>query len=293
MSESLTLDRRTHAFRPDLADAALEGRVVADRFVEGAPRRIAIPSTPIRRAPRSDAAIDSEALRGERVKVFEETMEGWAWAQLETDGYVGFIASDALGADDPAPTHRVTALRTFVYPAADLRLPPVAALSLGSEISLGREVETRGMLYRLLADGSGAVIARHVAPMGAAAEPDFVTVAERFLNVPYLWGGRTSLGLDCSALVQLALAAAGIAAPRDSDQQAAGLGQPVEGGLSAELIRGDLIFWPGHVGMLRDAETLLHASGYQMMVVSEPLAEATARIAASTGHQPSIIRRIG
>lgn len=292
MSETATLDRRLHAFRPDLADAALEGRVSAERFVEGTLRRVAVPSTPIRRAPGSDAALDSEALLGERVRVFEETMEGWAWVQLETDGYVGFVASEALAPLAATSTHRVTALRTFVYPAADLKFPAVAALSLGTELALGREVETRGTPYRLLADGSGAVVARHVAALDAPFEPDFVAVAERFLNVPYLWGGRTSLGVDCSGLVQLALAACGIKAPRDSDQQAGWLGTVVEGGMSAELARGDLVFWPGHVGILSDGATLLHASGYQMMVVSEPLDVAVERIAKSSG-MPSVIRRIG
>ncbi|WEK51372.1 MAG: NlpC/P60 family protein [Candidatus Kaistia colombiensis] len=287
----MTLDARVNAFRSDLADVRLQGQVEADRFVEGEPRRIAVPSTPIRRAPRSDAPIDSEALKGERVRVFEETAEGWAWVQLETDSYVGFVSSDALGPVDPAPTHRVSALRTFVYPAADLKFPPVAALSIGSLLTLGQEAETRGTRYRWLADGNGAVIARHVAALDEAAEPDFVAVAERFLETPYLWGGRSSLGLDCSGLVQLALAATGVRVPRDTDQQQNAIGSPVEGGLDSALQRGDLVFWKGHVGILRGAETLLHASGFQMAVVSEPLADVLARysragLAATTVRRP-------
>jgi cell wall-associated NlpC family hydrolase len=288
---NVALDKRLHAFRPDLADRRLEGQVEAKRFVEGVLRRIAVSSTPIRRAPRFDASIDSEALMGERVRVFEDTMEGWAWAQLETDGYVGYIASEALGAVEPTPTHRVTAVRTFLYPAADMKFPPLAALSLGSQLTFTDEAETRGMRYFLLANGQGAVVASHVQPIGEALEPDYVAVAERFLNAPYLWGGRTSLGIDCSGLVQLSLAATGIAAPRDSDQQAASLGQALAGGPGDELRRGDLVFWPGHVGMLQDSATLLHASGSAMQVVSEPLAPAIERIAKTSG-MPSAIRRL-
>jgi len=273
----LTLDVRANAYRPDLADSRLQGQVEASRFVEGALRRIAVGSTPIRRAPRPDAMIDSEALRGERVRVFEETAEGWAWIQAETDSYVGFVASDALGPVDPAPTHRVTALRTFVYPAADMKFPPVAALSLGSRLWLGQAAETRGTRFLWLADFSGAVVARHVAALEEAAEPDFVAVAERFLETPYLWGGRTSLGLDCSALVQLSLAAAGLPVPRDTDQQEQAVGSPVDGNIAGTLRRGDLVFWKGHVGILRDPDTLLHASGFHMAVVSEPLKDALAR----------------
>ena len=295
MSDATTpaaaLDRRVNAFRPDLADARLEGLVDAERFVAGVDRRIAAASTPIRRAPRSDGGIDSEALHGEVVRVFEETMEGWAFVQLETDGYVGYVSSDALGPLEPAPTHRVTALRTFIYPEADLRKPPLGLLSFGATLALTGEAVTRGTPYRLLPHGMGAVVATHVAPIEAAPAVDFVAVAERFLETPYLWGGRTSLGLDCSALVQLSLAACGIKAPRDSDQQAAALGAVLPDGLQGERQRGDLVFWQGHVGILADRETLLHASGYEMQVVAEPLDEAVARIAASAG-LPTVVRRI-
>lgn len=286
----MTLDARINAYRPDLADSRLEGQVEASRFVAGELRRIAVPSTPIRREPRSDAMIDSEAVRGELVRAFEETAEGWAWVQAEADGYVGYVSSDALGPADPVPTHRVTALRTFVYPAADMKFPPVAALSIGSLLALGQEAETRGTRFRWLADFSGAVIERHVAALGDAYEPDFVAVAERFLETPYLWGGRTSLGLDCSGLVQLSLAATGVSVPRDTDQQARAIGSAVEDGLSGALRRGDLIFWKGHVGILRDPETLLHASGFQMAVVSEPLSTVLARYETG-GYVVTAVRR--
>lgn len=284
------LDRRIHAFRGDLADRRLEGRVEAERFVEGRAMRIGAPSTPIRRQPRFDAPIDSEALMGERVLVFEDTIEGWAWVQLETDGYVGYVSSDVFVPEPPAPTHRLSVLRSFLYPAADMKLPPTGALSIGAQFAVAGEAETRGLRYLLLA-GGGAVVARHAVALDAAPEPDFVAVAERFLGTPYLWGGRTSLGLDCSALVQLSLAAAGIAAPRDSDQQAASVGVPIAAEGAGSLQRGDLIGWKGHIGIVRDPETLLHASGFHMQVVAEPLAGAMDRIAASAG-PPTAIRRL-
>lgn len=285
-------DRRTHAYRPDIADMRLKGRVAADRFVEGRMMRIAAASTPMRRAPQPDAGIVSEALHGERVRVFEETVEGWAFVQLEADDYVGYVSSDVLGPADPAPTHRISALRSFIYPMADLKLPPIGFLSFGSALVLTDEVVTTRLTpYRLLPGGRGAVIAAHVQPADAPPAADFVAVAERFIETPYLWGGRTSLGLDCSALVQLSLAAAGIAAPRDSDQQQAALGDVVADGLDGERLRGDLVFWPGHVGILADPETLLHASGHQMEVVAEPLDEAVGRMA-RLGVLPSLVRRI-
>ncbi|SDB56096.1 C40 family peptidase [Bauldia litoralis] len=285
MSEAL--HPRLHAVRPDLADSRLEGQVAAARFVAPTPRRVIGASAALKRDPRPDAAVDTELLRGEAVAVFEETPEGWSWVQNAVDGYVGYVSSDALGGVDPAPTHRVAALRTFVYPGPDMKLPATAWLSLGSAITLGGEVETRGTSFRLLAGGEGAVVARHLVSVDAPAEPDFVAVAERFRETPYLWGGRTSLGLDCSGLVQLALMTAGKACPRDTDMQETGIGRLVEGGVEASLERGDLIFWPGHVGILRDPDTMLHASGHHMQVVAEPLGEAIARIGA-----PRSVRRL-
>ncbi len=282
------LDRRLNAFRPDLADARLRGQVEAARFVAGEPAELTAAVAPLRRAPDAAAPLDSEALLGEPVTVFERRGDGWAWVQA-ADGYVWYTPVAALGAAGANMTHRVTALRTFVYAGPDLKLPVRLALSLGSRLRLGVSVETRGTHYLLLPDGS-AVFAGHVSPVGAR-DGDPVAVAERFLGTPYLWGGRSSLGLDCSALIQLALAEAGIAAPRDSDLQEAAVGAALPGGTGAALRRGDLVFWPGHVGIMRDATELLHANGFAMAVTSEPLSVAAARIARG-GTAVSSVRRL-
>jgi cell wall-associated NlpC family hydrolase len=287
----MSLNRRLNAFRPDLADSRLKGQVEAARFVDGMPRRVAAGAAPLRLEPRADASMETEVLRGEAFTVFEESPEGWSWGQLATDGYVGYVPTGTLGDPAPEPTDRIVVLRSFVYPGPDMKLPAVDWLSLGTKVATVGEAETRGTRFQVLAGGEGAIVAAHVAPVAAPPEVDFVAVAERFLNVPYLWGGRTSLGLDCSALVQLALQAAGRQAPRDTSIQQHALGQPVDGGVDAALLRGDLVFWTGHVGIMVDGEHMLHASGHHMTVVIEPLAEAAARIARA-GVSLTSVRRL-
>ncbi|MFH6785232.1 C40 family peptidase [Methylobacterium sp. MA0201] len=268
------LDPRLTPARPDLADERLRGQVEAARFVPGRPHRIGQAVAPLRRAPDAGAALDSEALFGEAATVYE-LRDGWAFAQLAADSYVGYLPAEALAPVDPAPTHGVAALRTFLYPAADLKRPALGALSLGAQVA----VADREGAYARLADGR-FVWSGHLAPLDAI-EPDVAATALRFLGTPYLWGGRSSLGLDCSGLVQTALATAGIPAPRDSDQQEAALGAPVPVTPDlAGLRRGDLVFWRGHVGMMLDATQLIHANGHHMAVAIEPLAEAEARIRA-------------
>ncbi len=280
-----TLDRRTHPVRPDLADARLKGLVEAARFVAGEPRQVASPTAWLRREPRPDAPVDTQALLGERVTVFDE-QDGFAWAQLETDAYVGYIALADLAPAGPPPTHRVSVLRTFAYPRATIKETPVAHLSLGAAMAVS------GFEDVFAVTPLGHIWADHLVPVDHA-EPDFVAVAEAFVGVPYLWGGRSSLGLDCSGLAQLSLAAAGIPAPRDSDMQerACGAALPIAGGLPA-LRRGDLIFWRGHVGIMTDPRTLLHANGHHMLVVAEPLADAIARIEAKGGGPVTAVKRL-
>ena len=279
------LDPRLTPARADIAAKHLEGKVEAARFVEGEPREVVEPQAPLRRAPSPEAPLDTEALKGERVTVYETTDEGWAWGQLESDGYVGWLPAGALRSPGPAPTHRVVALRTLAFPGPSIKLPPLEALPLGCRLAVAR-IETP---FALTASG-GFIPARHVAPLDTS-ESDFVAVAERFVGAPYLWGGKTSLGLDCSGLVQVALAACRIRCPRDSDMQEKALGQPVAAADLSDLRRGDLLFWKGHVAIVRDRATLLHANAFHMAVAAESLSEAIARIRAA-GSEPTSVRRL-
>ena len=278
-------DPRVTPARPDLAAESLRGRIEAARFVAGEAFRVVAPIAPLRRAPDPEAALDSEALYGEAVVVYEERGD-WRWVQLARDGYVGYLPAAALG-PARAPTHRIAALRTHAYPAPTIKRPPRFALSLGALVDVARFDGD----FAVTADGL-FLYAKHLAPIDAR-EPDFVAVAERFLETPYLWGGRTSDGVDCSGLAQTALTAAGIPAPRDSDMQEAALGEPLPlSDALAHLRRGDLAFWKGHVGIMRDGATLLHANGWAMKVASEPLAEARARIEKNGGGAIASIRRL-
>jgi cell wall-associated NlpC family hydrolase len=277
-------DPRRHAYRGDLASETLRGRIEAERFVKGEPRQVSAPSLPLRREPRFDATLDTEALRGEIVTVYDES-EGWAWVQLWRDGYVGYMPSEGLTPRLVAPTHRISALRTYVYPEPDGKTPPLALLSLNAGIAAARD---EGKFLAL--EGGGFVVASHAAPADAAAL-DFVAVAEAFLGTPYLWGGRTSIGLDCSGLVQLALEAAGHAAPRDADMQAEELGRAIDLRADTALRRGDLVFWEGHVGIMTSAADFLHANAFHMAVAAEPFPRARERIKAA-GYEVTCVRRL-
>jgi cell wall-associated NlpC family hydrolase len=279
-----SFDRRLVAARPEIAAEHLRGAVEAARFVSGVARRVIETAAPLRREPNPDAELDTEAIYGEAVMVYDE-IEGWAWGQLRRDGYVGWLPAHALG-EPLEPTHRVSAVRSFVYPTASIKRPNLMALTMGSEVRVTGEAG----LFDALASG-GFVFARHLAPIDSI-ESDPVAVAEQFLGAPYLWGGKTSLGLDCSALVQTALLACGMACPRDTDMQEREVGMPVALGPDLSgLRRGDLLFWPGHVAMARDGETMIHANGHSMTVRIEGVHEALARIAA-TGDALRTVKRI-
>jgi cell wall-associated NlpC family hydrolase len=279
------LDRRLHVVRADLADIRLEGRVAADRFVTGTPATIGVPLADLRPAPDAARGIDTQLLFGEPVSVFE-WRDGWAWVQAEEDGYVGYLPEEQLAPVMQA-THWISVPRSFVYPQAELRKVPLHVLSMGSRVTVTGEAETRGTRYLLLA-GGGAIIARHAIPMGEVLAADYVTIASEFLHTPYLWGGRSGFGIDCSGLVQLAMMMAGQKAPRDSDMQGQ-FGTAIE---RHELVRGDLVFWKGHVGIMEDAETLLHANGHTMTVARENLGSAIERIG-WLYEQPTGYRRPG
>ena len=284
------LDHRLNAYRPDLADVRLKGRVEAEAYVVGTDERIIVPVADLKSKPDHAAGTQTQLLMGEAVTVFERT-GGWCWVQAKTDAYVGYLEGRACRAAKSEPTHRVVVPRTFLYSDIDLRVPPVSALSAGSLIEVVEQAETRGMLYEVLADGT-ALVARHCLPIGEVSSTDYVSIAESFMETPYLWGGRSGFGLDCSGLVQLALQLSDGAAPRDSDMQAANLGQPFEPDADLSgLRRGDFVFWKGHVGMLQDPATLLHASGHTMTVTSEALDEAVGRIAQQYG-MPTAYRRL-
>lgn len=282
-----TLDPRLFAFRNDLADERLRGRVAAAQFADGEAKAVAVPVADMRTRPSSEAGLGTQVLLGDRVRVFE-TDQGWAWCQAERDGYVGYVPETTLVASQnlaPA-THRVAVPRTFAYTGPDLKRPVAASLSLGASVIV-EGGETNGTLdYARLADGTWCV-AKHLHPIGETRD-DFVAVAESLIATPYLWGGTSAFGIDCSGIVQLAMMMAGIRAPRDSDMQEAGLGRPLAP--DASLRRGDLVFWKGHVGIMRDSETMLHANAHTMDVTSEPLARAAERIARLYG-QPTSRRR--
>ncbi|NTF85693.1 C40 family peptidase [Agrobacterium rhizogenes] len=269
----MTLDHRLNAYRPDLAEASLRGKVEAERFVEGTRAQVTVPVVALRPQPDLARGIDTELLLGEDVTVFERK-DGWAWVKAVSDGYVGYLPEDAIREGLVAPTHIVVPQRTFLYPEPELRKPYTGVLSMGSRIRVTGTAEARGNHYVVLEDGT-AIFAKHVQPIGYNDGGDYVDVAAKFMETPYLWGGRSGLGVDCSSLIQLALLMTGRAAPRDSDMQAAGLGEPIA---REELKRGDFVFWTGHAAVMEDAETIIHANGHTMTVARENFAAAVERI---------------
>jgi cell wall-associated NlpC family hydrolase len=272
-------DPRTHPYRADLAAEALRGIVSAPRYVEGELKQVVHGAAPLWSRPDASQGWASQLLHGELVRVYEEK-NGWAWAQAVHDSYVGYVRPEALSPDIQAATHRITVPGTFVYAAPDAKALTGLHLSMNALV----RVAQTGRGFAKLADG-GFVPVRHLGEMDAAAPdfvPDFVAVAEQFIGTPYVWGGKTRLGMDCSGLVQVAMHAAGRQCPRDSDMQMAELGMPVEAGRNLDgLQRGDLIFWKGHMGIVSDAATLLHANAHHMAVAAEPLRPAVDRISRS------------
>ena len=279
-------DPRLTPARGDIAANYLQGKVKAARFVAGEEFEISEPLVPLRRAPFPDAELMTQALKGERVEIYDRNGEGWAWGQLNSDGYVGWLPDRALAKPGREPTHKITSLRTFAFPGPSIKLPPADTLVMGARITVVRE------------DGPFAVTREnwylprhHVGPINCHAA-DFVAVAEQFAGTPYLWGGKSSLGIDCSGLVQVALNAAGTGCPRDSDMQQAGLGRTLDPSEARNLQRGDLIFWKGHVAIVRDADTIVHANAHHMATAIEKTRGAIARIK-TAGSEITAIKRMG
>lgn len=275
-------DPRLTPARADIAAAHLKGKVEAGRFVEGVEHQAVVGAAAVRKTPTPDGRLETQLLFGETFIVFDRA-QGFAWGQSGHDQYVGYVAEGDLAAPAVEPTHRVSALRTYAFAGPDLKTAPVLTLSLNCKV----RVEAQEGRFSRIAYG-GWVFEGHLAPFDSK-QPDWVAAAERFVGAPYLWGGKESLGLDCSGLIQSALEAAGVRAPRDTDMQEAALGKNVAIDLGA-LKRGDLIFWKGHVGVMLDGERLLHANAHHMQTAIEPIRQAAARIAAAAGPITSIKR---
>jgi cell wall-associated NlpC family hydrolase len=279
-------DPRLTPARPDLAAKYLEGKVKAERFVTGEEFEISDVIAPVCERPSSEAPLLTQALKGERVTIYDRDGEGFAWGQLNSDGYVGWLPERALTKPAAAPTRKVTAIRTFAFPGPSIKLPPAETLVMGALVGVIRE------------DGPFAVTRegwylprQHLGGIDRFVE-DFVAVAERFVGTPYLWGGKSSFGIDCSGLVQVALNAAGTGCPRDSDMQQESLGRLLGLSESSRLERGDLMFWKGHVAIVRDAGTIVHANAHHMATAIENTREAIARIKAA-GSEIIAIKRLG
>jgi cell wall-associated NlpC family hydrolase len=275
-------DPRLTLWRPDLAASALEGLVASERYVATRTLRLAAPSAPLLRGPDPNAERLDELIHGELFEALDERV-GYLWGQARRDGYVGFVEADALGAVGPSPTHRVRALSAYALAAPSIKSRASGPFSLNALVAVeaeeGRFSRTAGGRFFWAAD---------LAPIGSGFERDPTAVAERFLGAPYLWSGRTSLGIDCSGLIQQALYACGRACPRDADQQAK-LGRPVD---RTELGRGDLVCWNGHIGIMLDQSRLLHATSHHMATVIEPLAGVIARNGAAGRGSPTGFRRL-
>ncbi len=261
------------------------------------------PAAPMRTKPSHQSGLETEALFGEEVSILEEKGD-WVRARLETDGYEAWLEKCTLG-QLPKPTHRINVVRALITSGKDIKTPNLGYLPFGAlvavagtadgvaEIALGNR-DGNGDGNGNVGGGRGYIPARHTAPLDAPLDAqfaDWVQCAEQFLGVPYRWGGRDSIGMDCSALVQLALMAGGMTAPRNSGDQFRTLGATLPEG--AALKRGDLIFWRGHVGIMQDAERLLHANAWHGMVASEALSDARTRIQKTEGAITRMARMAG
>lgn len=277
----MSFDPRVTLARPDLAARDLEAIVTADRYADRRRYACAAPAAGVRRAPDPASEQMDQLLYGEGFDVLDEA-DGYAWGQARRDGYVGFVEWGALKPADGASNMKVSAIRTYAFEGPSIKTRALGPYSLGALL----RIEAREGRFAREA-GGGWFVEDHLAPIGAF-ETDPVAVAERYLGAPYLWGGRESLGLDCSGLTLQAFGACGIALPRDTDQQQA-IGREVA---ESELRRGDLVFWKGHVAMMLDGEAIIHANAHHMATAKEPLSATRARYLAAGVGEPTAFRRI-
>jgi cell wall-associated NlpC family hydrolase len=282
----LTYDTRLTPARPDLAAEHLRDMVQADAYAPGKRMQVTRPFVDVKRAPDDNAATDTQALFGETLIVYEQK-NGWCWGQLDRDRYVGYIDETALSDKTQKPNHRVRVRHTMVYAEPNMKSPPVDVLPFSAEV----HVVSAGAEFSQIQDG-GHVFSRHLAPTTRPLN-DFVGLAEMFLHTPYLWGGKTDMGLDCSGLVQVTLNAIGIPAPRDADMMEAALGRPADiDDRMRGLRRGDLIFWRGHVAITLSETHILHATAHSMTVMTEPLQTARDRIRSKNFSEVTAVRRV-
>ncbi|WP_317992765.1 C40 family peptidase [Bartonella gliris] len=267
-------DPKLYAFRDDLADKHLETEITAQRFVQGEKKRVNTAVAGLFKENNKKSERQTECLLGEELLILEEG-ETMSRSQSLKDGYIGYIDTTVLCTSTIKQTHIVSVPRTFQYLQADLRGPMEYALSMGSKVSVVGETEVRDTMYSILESGS-AIITSHLSPIEHMYE-DYVTVAETFIHTPYLWGGVSGFGIDCSGLVQLSMMMTGKMVLRDTSMQQKTIGRPLTE--SDKLQRGDLIFWEGHVAIMVDHDNIIHANGYSMDVMIEPLEEAITRIA--------------
>ena len=268
-------DRRLTPANGRVAAMHLAGQVAAERFVAGEPRVLLRPVTDLCKAP--DGARDRQLLRGAPVTVFEDH-DGWSFVQA-ADGYVGYVPTDRLG---PAPDHShfVGTPATHAYAEEDFKSPEVMALPLGARVTV---LDERRKFFET---DAGFIPKKHLRPMDQPFD-DPATVAQLHFGVPYLWGGNSTRGIDCSGLVSAGMTLCGQSCPGDSDMQ-----QSLGVATNEPPQRGDLFFWKGHVAMMVDTDTLIHANAHHMAVAYEPLAQAIARIEAQGDGPVTAHRRL-
>ena len=266
----IVFDPREYAYKAGLAADYMRGLIRSPKFLVGEVFQVKINVTSLKKSPGQSSEQVSELLFGEEIIIYE-ILNGWAWGQSQTDGYVGYVSMDHISCKLQENTHEVTALRAFVYKQPDIKASIITCLSMASQLSI---THSRGLFAYI--ENLGWIFEKSIRTLGGV-ESDFVSVAQKFTGTPYLWGGRSSFGIDCSGLVQLSLRRVGVLCPRDTDQQASSVGSPVNDEIT-KLLRGDLIYVNGHVAIMVNPHTILHANAFHMSVELESLEDFLSRL---------------